>query len=563
MAFDRTDHTLKLVSMAYRVAVEPESFDDLLGAWDGWVDEMIAFADAPFEDISPIFQNALAVVDRLDEAEDAKLMPALELAPAPAVLFDEADRVLAMNAAASAFLKRDGAGAAQFLTLTPAAMSDDNLEGAGVYRLGGGASGRSFLAMEARLSPRVLRDYPDAARLIMLSRVDWNAAFGAELAARLNLSPAELRVARTLLEGLTAQEMAQEMNRSLPTIRSHIKALLRKTGTRRQQELVQMLTILRVIGDINETSTEARQASGDFNVVKLPGPGGDLPVVEYGAGDPMLYFTSSSRPEETQPVRDALAAAGFRIIAPYRPGYADAPSVPCDANEALLDGWLDGLLAPCEAPPLIVGHREGGVIAAIAARRLAESGRPFQGLACISTGAPVTHWRAWFAAPPTIRRSFLAACVAPSALQLGYATAVRLFQSGEAGRDKIVRYFFADSPTDARKLTERYYYGITEAWIDHSFNNVPQVVRDIALWASGWSSDLQQVAERVPVLMVHGAQHSFFPVAGIQALEESITGVSSLILEDSAQLALYEHPGRIAQGLRDTVERAHGRNHQS
>lgn len=57
-----------------------------------------------------------------------------------------------------------------------------------------------------------------------------------------DFSPAELRIASALLAGKSSEEYAQEANVTLNTVRSQLKSLFRKTGTRRQAELVAILS---------------------------------------------------------------------------------------------------------------------------------------------------------------------------------------------------------------------------------------------------------------------------------------------------------------------------------
>jgi hypothetical protein len=76
----------------------------------------------------------------------------------------------------------------------------------GAYRLGGGWQSRTYLAVEAPVSEAIRWQNPAADKVLLLSLMDWNDEFSAELSERMNLSEAQLRVARGLLEGLTAQE---------------------------------------------------------------------------------------------------------------------------------------------------------------------------------------------------------------------------------------------------------------------------------------------------------------------------------------------------------------------
>lgn len=56
-----------------------------------------------------------------------------------------------------------------------------------------------------------------------------------------DLTPAEARVAQTLMQGRTLEESAAHLSISPSTVRSHIKSIFAKTGTNRQSELVRLL----------------------------------------------------------------------------------------------------------------------------------------------------------------------------------------------------------------------------------------------------------------------------------------------------------------------------------
>ena len=61
-----------------------------------------------------------------------------------------------------------------------------------------------------------------------------------------DLSPAEIRAANGLLGGKTIDDMAGELGLSRETIRSQVKAVLSKTGTARQSNLVSLLANVKI-----------------------------------------------------------------------------------------------------------------------------------------------------------------------------------------------------------------------------------------------------------------------------------------------------------------------------
>ena len=63
-------------------------------------------------------------------------------------------------------------------------------------------------------------------------------------AATYGLTPAEARVADTLLDGLEIRDAAERLGITLETCRFHVKRVLAKTRTRRQTELIRLMLSL-------------------------------------------------------------------------------------------------------------------------------------------------------------------------------------------------------------------------------------------------------------------------------------------------------------------------------
>jgi DNA-binding CsgD family transcriptional regulator len=62
-----------------------------------------------------------------------------------------------------------------------------------------------------------------------------------DLRSLFDLSPAESKVAMALCAGRVPKEVARELGLSVATVRTHVRALLAKTGTSRQTQLMQLL----------------------------------------------------------------------------------------------------------------------------------------------------------------------------------------------------------------------------------------------------------------------------------------------------------------------------------
>jgi DNA-binding CsgD family transcriptional regulator len=84
--------------------------------------------------------------------------------------------------------------------------------------------------------------FSHASALLIVTPVDRAQVPTADLLQGLfDLTPAEAKVARSIAEGQTIQAIAETFELSRETIRTQLKAVLQKTGVRRQADLVAML----------------------------------------------------------------------------------------------------------------------------------------------------------------------------------------------------------------------------------------------------------------------------------------------------------------------------------
>jgi DNA-binding CsgD family transcriptional regulator len=83
---------------------------------------------------------------------------------------------------------------------------------------------------------------------------------GQDLQQFFDLTPAESRVALMLCAGYAPKQVARELHVSVPTVRTHLRALLQKTGTARQAQLVQLLASMPRCGPDEETGKRATSA---------------------------------------------------------------------------------------------------------------------------------------------------------------------------------------------------------------------------------------------------------------------------------------------------------------
>ena len=181
----------------------------------------------------------------------------LEILGLPALVLDIGGRVLAANAGAEALGDYLRWGAQNRVSLRDGAA--DGLLQQAMRRLGdvAGAEVRSFVVRDSEALAGMIahvipirgtaRDlFVRCAAILVLMPVSAPQAPAADLVQSLfDLTPAEARVARGLASGDTVDDIATKGGVSANTVRTQVRAILGKTGVRRQTDVVALLSGIR------------------------------------------------------------------------------------------------------------------------------------------------------------------------------------------------------------------------------------------------------------------------------------------------------------------------------
>jgi DNA-binding CsgD family transcriptional regulator len=192
--------------------------------------------------------------------EEARAMSrALEALGLPALVFDQARKVLAPNALIQALPEyvawrardrialRAARADAQFQAACEAIASDE--PGPPRSFAMPGVDGAATLVGHVVPIRRSARDiFARCAGVLVLTPATLPQAPPAELIRSLfELTPAEARVARSMAGGASVEEIAQSARVSVNTVRTQVRTLMAKTGCRRQAEVVGLLAGLTVV----------------------------------------------------------------------------------------------------------------------------------------------------------------------------------------------------------------------------------------------------------------------------------------------------------------------------
>jgi DNA-binding CsgD family transcriptional regulator len=189
------------------------------------------------------------------ELEHAALIAVFEHLPSGVFVLDEHSRVILHNRAAAAILAAaDGLSLSTAGKLTASGEEPDATlqqllhEASSVVASGARQTRplrigrRPYALLVAPLSPRhAARVTPRPAAAVFVTDLGKEHAPLEVVRARFHLTPAESRVAELLARGERAGSIAARLRLALPTVRTHIRRLLDKTGARGQSDLVRVL----------------------------------------------------------------------------------------------------------------------------------------------------------------------------------------------------------------------------------------------------------------------------------------------------------------------------------
>ncbi|MEO1662927.1 MAG: alpha/beta hydrolase [Pseudomonadota bacterium] len=389
-----------------------------------------------------------------------------------------------------------------------------------------------------------------ALALVKTSSVSWNDENERLLKSAFGFTQAEIEITKSMVNGYSLSDITEQRGRSLSTIRTQIKMMLQKTGLGSQKELLRLVTSICFIlderaSDSADREVDIQSSSSSLKSIELKN-GRSLPYVVTGTqnGTPVLFLQPTTRPDFTQRLQAAFAAQNLKVISPVRPG--SWGTSPLSKGEGF-DQQIDDYAMLIERLGLdirtIVGYCSGGIYAAKLAARL---GSRVKRVCLIDTGAPLDKVAKIRSMPRTERRTFLTARLFPSVLLVPHRLIAADFRRSTRGEEKTVSYFYADSPHDRALIKQKEYYQITRDNIAYCFENVPQLVSDVILWAQDWTELLNDITKTAQVQFIMGANNNMFAPNDVRQLEAQNSNVQCRIVDDAGQTLIYEHSEAVA-----------------
>lgn len=340
-----------LIGRVYDVALDPLSYEQLVDRWNDLVmpGAEAGPARAPMMDDPAIFghfERAGAVLDRVASAPtgDAVALLLDHLDSVAALVIDRHLRVAGLNPAAAHALGLRADAALSEATIDAqdraalsrkvARMLEDTGSAPSVFRVRAADAGR-FIVFHMRR--RMVAGAPMV--VAVTAHLHWPDGFDRMLSEAFGLSTAETEVVRLLIDCASVREIAEKRGRSVETIRAQVKAIMAKTETRGQVELVRLVLSMMDIAGVaagreadsgDDLTCEGQLRSVPFQ--RLVGPDGrrlEYLVLGDPAGRPAVYLHSAyGLTRWPAQAERALRARQIALIVPVRAGYGGSDSAP-------------------------------------------------------------------------------------------------------------------------------------------------------------------------------------------------------------------------------------------
>lgn len=561
-AMDDYSSRLKLIEHLYQVAVDPLSFRELLNEWDKTILESLKRNDGRLGDVAlsdhAVRANTILEMISKEEAAQSEIQfaDAIQLDPNPAILISVSGRCVAINPIATRlFDVAEGGDVVEALIALgspPGKLGNliDKLattpaqQGGvlGLVELSEVSGEKSTLLALSRV-PATGNDAA-AGMLTVLAPV-WSHQTINAVREHFHFTEAEISIVQALANGLNADQIADERQTSILTVRSQIKAILSKANLGTQTNLVRYMGFLQRYE--NAPQHYANNAAGgggaagftsDFFTLST---GRRMAYRELGPADgrPVLYIhgmiDSTRLPLQTI---DALHKRNIRLIAPTRPAYGQSEpyQTPDNALAEFADYAIELLdFLKIDRVP-VFGHMAGTLYGvALAGHHPTRVSSIFS----LAGAVPMVAHSQFSGMSTGHRISGLTARHAPALLPVLIKGGIRLIRSGkeeqmfdlafeDGSRDKAV----AEEPEIRELLYERYRFVTVQG--ENAFKT------DIMLASSDWSALMDKL--ECSMSIVHGAHDKVVLVDGVRGFADKHPNCQLTVLEDAGQLVLLTDP---------------------
>ena len=569
---DAAQSALDLVEQAYHATLDPLAYDAFMDAWTEFVDDVANRQRAAEADdatnavVEAHFKRGLELLDRLGRARKVELSSEAIVtnSPTAAMIAEKTGRIVATNAlAVQAFRATAGeylreSGLEEHLLQD---ISDWALNSSGRYLLlqsqADNGERLNLLAARTLLSFGGGEEPNDKHReyiLISSTNIELSANARLAITEAFKLSKSEVDVADYLVRGLTPAGIATQRSASINTVRTQIKALLKKVDAKNVSDLVRILCgfAVNLSSGMHAHAFAPLEQHTRIHRFRLP-DGRQMAVTDQGDenGRPILFFHSMlGGVKLPQTAIETLARKGWRLIAPSRPGYGLSDTSAISDSDELVEQTARDFLIIAEnldlSKAVILGHLQG----AIYAQRFAHLFPNRVSNLVFVSYAP--HWQPEYLQKLPRRQRIVARTTryAPRALRFIARAGVALIDAGR--HDKFLTALHKDSPADVRALRRPDVYKAAHEGLDHTIRNGPWAFcQDCPIVLRDWSSEGGLV--RAPISILIGQEDQVATRDYAEGYIAEVPGAEIKVIEGAGHHLLFSHWQAVLQHLEELM----------
>lgn len=550
---------LDLIEASYRMVNDTSGFDDLLAAWQAKINQ----SDAAH------LLNGGALSLRLEKFEALMSGPLLAPNDTPIdktiadartamMVLSPDGAVIALNAQAEVrFALRQGVQT-DFRWLAPESQSDFGRIRA-TCKCGGNAqyaivrlSDKGEAAALAEVFVLELAEGNAPLIAVKALELPWTPKIEQILREAFDMTAAEIEVARLMLITRDTTEIAARRGTTVLTVRTQLRSIFAKTETVAQVDLVRMLSVL--CSSQTDASVEEEPVWQDpyYHEAHLIDQAGRKVSYSWtGAADgmPALFLHGPGIGYALpQSLTAHLKAQNIKLIMMHRPGHGYS-----DPNER-----VDSVIASSLAAETLLEHLRigrctviGVTSAATALIHLARR-RPdlVSGVLCLGGMIPLIAPDAEEHVPREVRMLGRLRKLAPWAVNLIALAGQRTMR--QRGLDWYLERAFSASQCDLETLRDPAIMVLNRNSCSMLFAQGHRAwASDLDMLSHPWHQDL--VESEPPVRMIVGRHGQYNQAELLLRHHSGSPGLELEIVEDAAQLIMYQHPELIAQRICDAI----------
>ncbi len=570
---DLPEVAIRVISSLYDSVAEGAPYEPMFFAMDDVITQLLTDPDpnqspanwAPI--FSPHFDRAAHVFDIMSRKETQTPLNFIEQQRNPAAVVGQSGQIIATNRKFDALPSAPWTEGVTPLFTTPAdatrfaalAQANDP-DGQAILNLNLPGEDQVVSVLAGQVKGQTNESDGSPLLYIMLIKPRWSEKTGELLQQAFALTAAEIETLETFIACGSVKGIAEKRGRSIRTVRTQLSRIFSQMGIAGQTELALFLATLSGMEPVTHTAIRGPQTEGTkserlvAHVVRINNT--QVEYFEYGApdGKPVLLLQSSHPPELTVALRSAIYHAGLRVIAPLKPGSGRSEAIKKRPGPEKMAQYYAGLLDHLKIKQAVVtGQASGGLYAMAFAQKYPDH---VCNVCLIDTGVPFETRDELMQLPKIIRRTMVPARYFPDLLYLPHKLVAANFRRSPRGEESVVDYFFTGSPHDQQLTrTDRTAYDVTRRIISYSFDDTDRLVDDVSRWASDWSRLLKDVCKSHAVRFVHGSENTMFHIEKVAAFAAAEKGADLVRIEGSGQLAVFEHPIRLASALAELADR--------